>query len=72
MDTAIVMNITCHTCGEMRSLVVPRAGYNEWKGGTLIQKALPQMSVGDRELMISGTCSDCFDRMFEEDEDEEG
>jgi hypothetical protein len=35
-----------------------------WEGGELIQNAMPYVSAGDRELMISGTCGPCFDEMF--------
>lgn len=35
--------------------------YISWKNGELIQKAMPYLSPGERELLISQVCSDCFD-----------
>jgi hypothetical protein len=32
--------------------------------GTFIQDALPDLSDDQRELLISGTCRECFDLMF--------
>lgn len=40
---------------------VPRANPR----GSLIQVAMPELSADDRELLISGTCGPCFDKMFE-------
>lgn len=43
-----------------------------WKTGTLIQRAMPNLSADQRELLISHTCGKCWDRMFKvDDEDEE-
>jgi hypothetical protein len=37
----------------------------------LIQKAMPYLTADEREMFISGTCSDCWDKLFpESDEDE--
>ena len=38
-----------------------------WEDGELIQDAMPYLSAGERELLISGVCGKCFDKMFEED-----
>ena len=42
-----------------------RAGFNSWLHGELIQKALPELTKDERELLVSGTCAQCFDKMFE-------
>jgi hypothetical protein len=47
---------------------VTEAQFNAWKSGTLIQVAMPEISKGVRELLISGTCDECWDRMFAFDE----
>ena len=36
----------------------------DWKGGKYIQDAMPYLSADERELLISGTCGTCFDKMF--------
>lgn len=55
----------CIACHEAKHVTVSRAGYDKWQAGVLIQRALPELSAGDRELFISGICGPCFDRMFE-------
>ena len=32
-----------------------------------MQDIFPDLSIGDRELLISGTCSTCWEKMFPED-----
>jgi len=44
---------------------VPLKGYNEWTmDGQPIVLAFPDMSVDDREMLISGTHPACWDRLF--------
>lgn len=40
-----------------------------WIGGEPIQTALPQLNVTEREMLISGICGDCFDSLFNVQED---
>ena len=56
----------CRVCGESSTLLVNTTDLARWKNGTYIQDAMPYLSVGDRELLISGTCDPCFDKMFKE------
>jgi hypothetical protein len=44
--------------------LVPEEGFHNWQGGELIQNALPELTADERELLISGTCPSCWDRMF--------
>jgi len=43
----------------------------KYKAGELIQNALPELSEDYRELLITNTCGECFDKMFEDDEESE-
>jgi hypothetical protein len=70
--------ITVHTrpcpfCDEPHSVEVNASGFQRWAiNGEYIQNALPELSNDDRELLMTGTCSECWDRVFpEEDEEEE-
>ena len=42
-----------------------------WNQGEHVQNVWPEMSAGDRELLISGTHDACWQAMFSEDEDDE-
>ena len=59
-----VVKGNCPCCKAAWSLTVPRAGFMAWKAGTYIQDAFPHLPPADRELLISGTCGQCFDDMF--------
>jgi len=36
-----------------------------------IQEAFPELSADDREMLISGTCPACWEKMFPAEEEEE-
>lgn len=38
--------------------------YNSWKGGTLIQEAMPDLSPNDREFIMTGITSEEWDKEF--------
>ena len=63
------LNARCLICNKMTTIKdVDMAGYKLWsEDKVLIQSALPDLSVDDRELLISGTCKTCWDSMFEND-----
>ena len=68
----VEMVATCNDCGEEVQMEVSRAGYNAWmSGGKLIQVAFPELSKNKREVLISGTCGACFDKLFAGMEEEE-
>ena len=42
-----------------------------WKGGTLIQEAMPQLSADQREFVMTGVTSEEWDREFGTDEEDQ-
>ena len=67
-ETTEVIEVTrrCPWCGILHTVQVPTEGYNEWRRGEkTIQRALPDTSPRDRELLISGICDSCWDKMFD-------
>ncbi len=60
------INAQCRMCGAEEELEVSEAQLQAWQDGALIQKAMPHLTKDQRELLITGTCGTCFDRMFEE------
>lgn len=54
----------CRTCDYTAEIPVTNKQMDRYKGGELIQNVLPHVSPGDRELLISGICGNCFDNMF--------
>ena len=52
-------------------ITVPAERFLAWQTGTLIQCAFPDLTTDQRELLISGICGKCFDRVMGEEPDEE-
>ena len=68
------MTITtqCDMCAANYVIFLKQNDYKKWlseKG--YIQDLMPYLSSSERELLISHTCGDCFDKMFPSYEDEE-
>lgn len=54
----------CPFCMNMHTVEVEEKSFNEWLSGELIQNAMPNMSVTEREQLISGICPKCQDSIF--------
>ena len=65
-NNTITVEATCMMCQQTKTLQLPASGYAAYKAGMLIQRAMPSVPEGDRELLISQTCGPCFDKLFEE------
>lgn len=65
MSDVINHSITCKMCAEPCEMELPAKGFFRWHvDGELIQNAMPELSPDVREILISGICGSCFDRMF--------
>lgn len=51
-------------CGSENSIMVNPQDYEKRQQGGLIQDVMPYLSPSERELLISGVCGDCYDRLF--------
>lgn len=67
----IEIETRCPICGERHYVEVFEKDFIAWRNGTLIQDAFPYLSVDERELLISGTCAECFSAIFGDDDDED-
>lgn len=57
--------IECVLCHKKYLVQVDSDAYYKWKNGEgFIQDLMPELSASDRELLISNTCDDCFDMLF--------
>ena len=65
-DTAdTVLEVRCKECAADHVIFVRMSDYINWKNDKgFIQDLMSYLSDSDRELLISGICGDCFDRMF--------
>lgn len=58
--------LLCKTCSKRIMLQFSASDYRRWKSGELIQRAMPYLTADERELLMTGQCGKCFDKMFEE------
>jgi hypothetical protein len=70
-DTIAVKTKTCTVCDEYELWVLDRQLVERWRGGELIQDVFPDMSVNDREMLITGTHPACWDKLFPAEEEGE-
>lgn len=61
----------CPFCGRGNEVEVNEIDYLDWDDGMLAQEAFPYLSAGEREMLVSGICPDCWNKMFGQEEDEE-
>ena len=55
----------CRACDKSYTFTVDYDGYHAWKNQQgFIQDLLQDNTASERELLISGTCGECFDKMF--------
>lgn len=63
--------VQCHMCKRFHKLEIGQASLMAWLNGTLIQHVVPEMPGPERELLISGTCDDCWKKLWRHEEIEE-
>lgn len=60
----------CPKCHKIHTVVVDKEQYNRWIAGENIQRAFPNLSADQREILISGICPKCWEQIFPPDEDD--
>ena len=61
----------CNYCDYAEEILVDEADYDAWHNGVFAQDAFPYLTAGQRELMISNTCNDCWQQFFPSNEDDD-
>jgi hypothetical protein len=67
----VVKTKTCCVCGEYEVWSLDRHLVDRWRGGENIQQVFPDMSAGEREVLISGTHIACWDTLFSKEGEDE-
>ena len=62
----ITFTRTCPMCKVKHSVVIAGQDMHKYQNGTLAQNAFPYLTADEREIIISGTCPTCWEKMFAE------
>lgn len=62
---------TCPNCGKLQVIEVEDSQYNDWMAGKNIQIAFPNLTPDQREILMSGICPECWEKIFPEEDEEE-
>lgn len=59
----------CPLCKKQTEIQVDLAGFTAWQTGTLIQDALPDLTIEEREMLMTGI-DGCWDDIFPDEAEE--
>lgn len=59
-DRKCIVKATCINCSKKQNMEVNIKDLEAWDQGKPIQNALPYLSIEEREMLVSGICSDCW------------
>ena len=61
----VYVNVKCPQCGKISTLEMTKEQYEQYKSGdNYIQNIFPNWSPAIREMLITGICPDCWDKMI--------
>ena len=63
------MKATCRWCEIVVDVPVSIPQIRDWRSGTHIQDAMPNLTNEEREMLMSRTCAKCWDDMCGEDDE---
>jgi hypothetical protein len=60
----------CPDCKVTQHFTVPKSGFDAWDygRGSLVQFAFPDLDAPLREMLVSGVCPSCWDKIFGKEE----
>ena len=59
-----MLDVFCQKCNTWYTLSFNEDDMFAFLSGEAVQNALPYLSSGERELLLSNICGSCFDKMF--------
>lgn len=61
----------CPICHKLQTIEVQVSQYNRWMAGENIQIAFPNLTPDQREILMSGICPECWEKIFPDEDEEE-
>ena len=72
LESMITIKTTCPFCRKKGAVAVWSADYAKWAANNApVQDAFPYLSANERESLMTGICSNCWDSLFSASEEEE-
>lgn len=65
----INLELKCQCCGNVYKVPVIKEQYDHYIRTGDVMESFPDMSLDMREILISGICGYCFDKLFADEED---
>lgn len=70
-DHTVTFRRDCRECGDETVAVATKDELLAYSHGAFVQQAFPSLTADQREaLFLSGICSNCWDKLFADDEDD--
>lgn len=63
-EMVVIKTKPCLVCDKYEVWSLDRQAVTRWREGENIQSAFPDMSAGEREVLITGTHPACWDKLF--------
>lgn len=67
----LINDVKCIVCSGVFTITVELEQWYKWKSGIFIQDAFPHLTADERDLLQSGICGKCFDKIYPEIEEED-
>ena len=58
----------CPVCHTVNTLMLKKSEIESYQNGAHVQDAFGRLSPSEREILITGICGKCWDKMFKEEE----
>lgn len=71
MSNPIITFVTpeCTLCREYSFFEMENSLYTRLQAGEKVQEVFPHWSLDEREMLLTGTHTECWDKMFAEEDD---
>lgn len=61
----MTLEVDCRVCGKTVNLVIEQEDFRKFKNHEgMVQDIFPYLDEDEREMLISGRCSDCWEKLF--------
>ena len=70
-DSLVIVSRICQVTQKHHAFTVPLENYKLWRGGMLMQDAMPFLHEDQREIIISGWTPEEWNLLFNENEEDD-